>query len=59
LQEIAAVNGSTKTYRCSSHKKIPENECADAVVKAGYALLNPLDAKPTLDYVRKLAMNHL
>ncbi|EXU94515.1 reverse transcriptase domain protein [Metarhizium robertsii] len=55
FQEIAAAHGSIHVRWIPGHTDIPGNEQADSLAKAGCALPEPPDAKPTLAYTLRTA----
>ncbi|KID81346.1 reverse transcriptase [Metarhizium guizhouense ARSEF 977] len=55
FQEITAAHGSIHVRWIPGHTDIPGNEQADSLAKAGCALPEPPDAKPTLAYIRRVA----
>ncbi|EXU94857.1 reverse transcriptase domain protein [Metarhizium robertsii] len=53
FQVIAAAHGSIHVHWIPGHTDIPGNEQAGSLAKAGCALPEPPDAKPTLAYIRR------
>ncbi|KAJ6437988.1 (S)-coclaurine N-methyltransferase [Purpureocillium lavendulum] len=55
FQALAAEHGATEIRWIPGHTNIPGNEQADALAKAGTSQPEPVDALPTLAYLRKVA----
>jgi hypothetical protein len=59
FQALAAAHDATSVRWVPGHTKIPGNEEADGLAKAGCLQLAPADALPTLAYLRRAVRQRL